>query len=92
MLDRLEKLAREAADEAGEDWFSPDLIESSLPIYSSRMARRHIAAADPATVLKMIAAIRAAKRVVDSNEGDFMGFFAKVDDMRDALAALEDKK
>lgn len=64
MLDALEKLAREAADEAGGDWFSPDLIESSLPIYSPRKARRYIAAASPDVVLKMVAVCRAAEAML----------------------------
>jgi hypothetical protein len=97
MLDALEKLAQEAAvlDHNETDrWYNADelmadWVSAKDAIWYPKNARL-MAACDPATMLKMIAAIRAAKRVVDSNEGDFIGFFIKVDDMRDALAALED--
>jgi hypothetical protein len=61
VIDELERLAREAADEAGGDWFAPDLIESDEPILPSRKARRYIAAASPDVVANLIAAVRAAE-------------------------------
>ena len=67
MLDRLEALAREAADEAEGDWFCPDLLEPPYPpINSTLTARRYMAALDPAAMLKLIAVAREAQALADS--------------------------
>jgi hypothetical protein len=89
MLDALEKLARECG--ADEEWFTAGAVWAYSQRWIDPDEAAYIAAADPATVLKMIAAIRAAKRVVYSN-----GFDAALPEniaaAKVALAALEDKK
>jgi hypothetical protein len=96
MLDALEKLAQEAAvlDHNETDrWYNADelmadWVSAKDAIWYPKNARL-MAACDPATMLKMIAAIRAADTVNkmhgDTNSHEFRA-------MRLALAALEDSK
>lgn len=69
MIEELERLARDAADEAQGDWFDPDLVESCVLISSSRKARRFTAAASPDAFLKLLAVVKAAKALTQSIEG-----------------------
>jgi len=91
MLDRLEALAREAADEAEGDWFCPDLLEPPYPpINSTLTARRYMAALDPAAMLKIIAALKAAQKLIGYMKSAECGpLDAPADALRMALAELE---
>jgi hypothetical protein len=110
MLDTLEKLAREATPGPwrtdphalavyGAERSVATLYTKSGAITGHERNAPYIAAADPATVLKMIAAIRAAAEHVESMDNYEHGDLVPMNRtrgttaaLRDALAALEDKK
>jgi hypothetical protein len=102
MLDALEKLAQGAlawSETIGEDrWYDGRELVALGKIDIGKFKdvesvdeadAAYIAAADPGTVLKMIAAIRAAKRVVYSNGFD-AALPENISAAKVALAALED--
>jgi hypothetical protein len=62
-LSRLSEVARAAQAEGEGDWFSRDLIDSTEPIYSTRLARAHIAAFSPDVVLRLLEIAKAAKAI-----------------------------
>jgi hypothetical protein len=83
----LTEIAEAAGAEADGDWFDPDLIDSDVPISSSRLARAHIAAFNPATMALILDVVKAAKgfSTIDDQTLNMFAFA----DLCAALAALE---